>query len=173
MKRLVLASTIIDEIQDGDLVDFGAYGELYVVNPDYNDKYFWVTDDEEERDNPRAQGWTISKELAERVVEHYNEYYEDDEDGWWGDEDYTPGVYDVMLGDTVGIYSESDESDESLESILSELRDGGFDTSDIYEIQMGLGAYLGYDSEDIKEIVNDLISNGLVDIYSNTSSTDD
>lgn len=37
---------------------------------------------------------------------------------------------------------------------------------------MGLGAYLGYDSEDIKEIVNDLISNGLVDIYSNTSSTD-
>lgn len=73
---------------------------------------------------------------------------------------------DVRLGDTV-------ESDESLESILSELRDGGFDTSDIYEIQMGLGAYLGYDSEDIKEIVNDLISNGLVDTYSNTSSTDD
>lgn len=77
---------------------------------------------------------------------------------------------DVRLGDTVGIYP---ESDESLESILSELRDGGFDTSDIYEIQMGLGAYLGYDSEDIKEIVNDLISNGLVNMYSNTSSTDD
>lgn len=73
---------------------------------------------------------------------------------------------DVRLGDTV-------ESDESLESILSELRDGGFDTSDIYEIRMGLGAYLGYDSEDIEEIVNDLISNGLVNMYSNTSSTDD
>lgn len=73
---------------------------------------------------------------------------------------------DVRLGDTV-------ESDESLESILSELRDGGFDTSDIYEIRMGLGAYLGYDSEDIQEIVNDLISNGLVDIYSSTSEDED
>lgn len=73
MKRYVKTSIDIYEIGPGDLVDFGAYGELYVVNPDYNDKYFWVTDDEEERDNPRAQGWTISKELAEYIVESYEE----------------------------------------------------------------------------------------------------
>lgn len=69
MKRLVLASSIIDEIQDGDLVDFGAYGELYVVDIDYHDKFFWVTDNEDERYNRRAPGWSISKYLAERIID--------------------------------------------------------------------------------------------------------
>ena len=57
------------EIFQGDLVDFGAYGKLYVCNPEYHEDYFWVTDDEYERFNKYAHGWSISKDLAVRVIE--------------------------------------------------------------------------------------------------------
>lgn len=42
------------EIKQGDLVDFGVYGRLYVCNPKYHEDYFWVTDDEYERNNINA-----------------------------------------------------------------------------------------------------------------------
>lgn len=64
------------EIKQGDLVDFGVYGRLYVCNPKYHEDYFWVTDDEYERNNINAQGWTINKELAVKVLETEH----DDED---------------------------------------------------------------------------------------------
>lgn len=60
----------------GDLVDFGAYGKLYVCNPEYHEDYFWVTDDEYERFNKHAHGWSILKDLAIKVIETSN----DDED---------------------------------------------------------------------------------------------
>ena len=57
------------KIYQGDLVDFGAYGKLYVCNPEYHEDYFWVTDDEYERFNKYAHGWSISKDLAVKVIE--------------------------------------------------------------------------------------------------------
>ena len=63
-------------INQGDLVDFGHYGNLYVCDPEYSMDYFWVTDDEYERFNKYAPGWSILKELANSVIESPN----DDED---------------------------------------------------------------------------------------------
>lgn len=54
-------------IARGDLVDFGAYGELYIV-ADHGDKW-WVTDQVEDRFNPDARGWYINKSFAEKVLE--------------------------------------------------------------------------------------------------------
>ena len=64
-----------ENIEMGSLVDFGAYGKLYVVR-NMNNEYFWVTDLEEERFNPNAPGWSINKELAKSIVENpYNESF--------------------------------------------------------------------------------------------------
>lgn len=57
------------DINQGDLVDFGTYGKLYVCNPNYHDDYYWVTDEEESRMDKHASGWSIAKDLAERVIE--------------------------------------------------------------------------------------------------------
>lgn len=57
------------DINQGDLVDFGPYGKLYVCNPNYHDDYYWVTDEEESRMDKYASGWSIAKDLAERVIE--------------------------------------------------------------------------------------------------------
>lgn len=61
------------DLNKGDLVDFGTYGELYVCNPDYSEDYYWVTDEEFNRDNEFADGWSILKDLAKKVVEEYEE----------------------------------------------------------------------------------------------------
>lgn len=72
MKRLVKKSEVDPlDINQGDYVNFGPYGKLYVCNPGYSDSYFWVTDDEEERDNPRAIGWSMRKDDAENIIEKY------------------------------------------------------------------------------------------------------
>lgn len=63
-----LTESVLD-INQGDLVDFGPYGKLYVCNPNYQDDYYWVTDEEESRMNKHASGWSIEKDLAERVIE--------------------------------------------------------------------------------------------------------
>ena len=61
------------EIYKGDLVDFGVYGKLYVCNTNFSEKYFWVTDDESDRYNEYASGWSISKNLAKSVIERYED----------------------------------------------------------------------------------------------------
>lgn len=67
----------------------------------------------------------------------------------------------------------SEFQDESIEDIVAELEEGGYDVSDINDVKMGLGAYLGYDSEDIEAIVEDMISAGYIEledgIYSDTA----
>ena len=70
------------DINKGDLVDFGAYGKLYVCNPNFSEDYFWVTDEESERDNEYASGWSISKDLADAVIESYEDL----------DEEFTFGI---------------------------------------------------------------------------------
>lgn len=56
-----------DEIEIGAYVDFGAYGDLYVVK-DLGDR-FWVTDIESDRHNSDAQGWYIKKSAAKKIIE--------------------------------------------------------------------------------------------------------
>jgi len=72
-----------EEISDGDFVDFGAYGRLYVVNSTFGEDAFFVTDRENDRYNPNCAGWNIKRYLAKRIIE-YSYDDEDDED----DEDY-------------------------------------------------------------------------------------
>jgi hypothetical protein len=71
---------IADEIEVGDLVDFGPYGKLYVVDLEAmgKPKWFWVTDKESERFNNDAQGWSIQKYLAEKILEKGSELDEED-----------------------------------------------------------------------------------------------
>lgn len=61
-----------DEVEVGDYVDFGPYGKLYVtnLNAGLGDRpKWWVTDEEEDRYNPKARGWFISPGLARGIIE--------------------------------------------------------------------------------------------------------
>lgn len=57
-----------DEIENGDYVDFGAYGSLYVVYR-RDERNFWVTNLEDKRYNDNAPGWIIRINQAERIIE--------------------------------------------------------------------------------------------------------
>ena len=84
MRRLIRKAEANLEVNNGDLVDFGPYGKLYVCNADYEENKFWVTDEKENRDDASAQGWAISKNFAKRIIESY----EDDDDEYDDDEEY-------------------------------------------------------------------------------------
>ena len=84
MRRLIRKAEANLEVNNGDLVDFGPYGKLYVCNVDYEENKYWVTDERENRDNASAQGWAISKNFAKRIIESY----EDDDDEYDDDEEY-------------------------------------------------------------------------------------
>lgn len=83
MRRLIRKAEANLEVNNGDLVDFGPYGKLYVCNADYEENKYWVTDEKENRDNASAQGWAISKNFAKRIIEsyedddEYNDEYDD------------------------------------------------------------------------------------------------
>jgi hypothetical protein len=53
-----------ESIKQGQHINFGAYGNLYVCNTNYNEKSFWVTDIKADRKNPDARGWSIRKAFA-------------------------------------------------------------------------------------------------------------
>ena len=81
MRRLIRKVGMDLEVNNGDLVDFGPYGKLYVCNADYEENKYWVTDERENRDDASALGWAISKNFAKRIIESYedddNEEYDD------------------------------------------------------------------------------------------------
>lgn len=85
------------------------------------------------------------------------------------------GSYDIKNSTSYNLDEEYDSEfqDESIEDIVAELEEGGYDVSDINDVKMGLGAYLGYDIEDIEAIVEDMISAGYIEledgIYSDTA----
>ena len=72
MKRLVKKAEEILNINNGDYVDFGPYGQLFVCNNNYEDDKYWVTDLEDDRNNRNAEGWAISKDLAKTIVNEEN-----------------------------------------------------------------------------------------------------
>ena len=82
MRRLIRKAEANLEVNNGDLVDFGPYGKLYVCNADYEENKYWVTDEKENRDDASASGWAISKNFAKRIIESY----EDDDDDKYDDE---------------------------------------------------------------------------------------
>lgn len=72
---------LVSEIQEGDRVDFGAYGRLYVVKKDaglVSEGMLWVTDIEEDRTNEDARGWYINERYAKKIIEKYEEDEDDD-----------------------------------------------------------------------------------------------
>ena len=79
MRRLIRRAEANLEVNNGDLVDFGPYGKLYVCNADYEENKYWVTDEKENRDDASAQGWAISKNFAKRIIESYEDDDDDDE----------------------------------------------------------------------------------------------
>lgn len=82
MRRLIRKAEANLEVNNGDLVDFGPYGKLYVCNADYEENKYWVTDEKENRDDASAQGWAISKNFAKRIIESYkdDDEYDDEYD---------------------------------------------------------------------------------------------
>lgn len=77
--KAVEAADIVDEIEDGDGVDFGpGYGVSYVVDRDYSDKYFWITKKESDRFNPDARGNSIHKSQAVKITDPASEVDPDD-----------------------------------------------------------------------------------------------
>lgn len=88
MKRLKkLAKLNSSDIQQGDYVDFGPYGKSYVCNPNFSDDYFWITKTRSERKNHSAMGWSMPKYQAEKIIETYEDCYDEDE-GKYIEEDY-------------------------------------------------------------------------------------
>ena len=53
-----------ENIKQGDYIDFGVYGKLYVCDPSYDSDRFRVTDIKKDRKNFDASGWNIKKVLA-------------------------------------------------------------------------------------------------------------
>ena len=87
-------------IENGDLVDFGSYGKLYVLSTDYGAGWgsdsldMWVTEDEEDRFNPEARGNSIGPYHAVSVIEKgssvdmedfKNKFTEDEDDDYYGE----------------------------------------------------------------------------------------
>ena len=62
-----------NEIKQGDLVDFGGYGNFYVCNPNYSAVSFWITKEKENRANKYASGWSIRKHDAKSIIESFKE----------------------------------------------------------------------------------------------------
>lgn len=58
----------------GTLVDFGPYGDLYIVH-EVDDETWWVSDESDDE-----SGWSIKKDLADRVISYPDDYDEDDEE---------------------------------------------------------------------------------------------
>lgn len=63
--------SILNTIKPGDCVDFGYEGFGYIVGENPEGTAFYVTIEEKERRNPRASGWYVSKNLADRIIEEY------------------------------------------------------------------------------------------------------
>lgn len=67
----ICISSFVDEIEEGDFVDFGPYGQKYVFALFKRNqiRYAFVTDKREQRFNSGSNGWPIRLDLAEAVVE--------------------------------------------------------------------------------------------------------
>lgn len=62
------------DLPKGTLVDFGPYGDLYIVH-DVDDETWWVSDEPDDE-----SGWSIKKDLADKVISYPDDYDEDDEE---------------------------------------------------------------------------------------------
>jgi hypothetical protein len=127
-----------DEIQIGDLVDFGPYGQLYVVK-DYGDR-LWVTDLEKDRYNPDARGWGIRKSYADGIIEKRGE-----------DEEYE-GEDQLSFEQIYNIVSNSNAEHEQQAMHFIELaKEVGYDD---YDILGELVREFGMKEEEAQEMID-------------------
>jgi hypothetical protein len=66
---------IIEDIRQGDYVNFGSYGVFYVCNPSYSETSFWVTKEEEDRYDSDAVGYSMPKWSAIKIIETGDDEY--------------------------------------------------------------------------------------------------
>lgn len=55
------------ELNNGDEIIYNKE-HLYILDKDYSDEYAWVTDEEEDRFNKNAPGWTLKKDYINEVI---------------------------------------------------------------------------------------------------------
>ena len=73
--RALRREPVYQSVRNGDLVDFGGYGQLYVVDGADPDRFwdyphsFWVTRRKADRHNPDALGHFIEKTEAKEIIE--------------------------------------------------------------------------------------------------------
>ena len=58
----------IEDIQQGDYITLGSYGNYYVNDICPGDIRFRVTDKQQDRYNSRAEGWAVRKEFATALI---------------------------------------------------------------------------------------------------------
>jgi len=61
------------DLPKGTLVDFGPYGDLYIVR-EIDDETWWASDEPDDE-----SGWSIKKDLADKVISYPDDYDEDDD----------------------------------------------------------------------------------------------
>lgn len=76
-----------EDVEDGDYVDFGPRGKLYVTQSDYHKSYFWATNKEKHRFNSDASGWSVYKSDAIKIIQKGEDVDPDDYDQNDEDED--------------------------------------------------------------------------------------
>ena len=88
-----------NDVTEGDYVDFGPYGKLYVVDKDYlmsGGKTWWVTDDPEELGKDRPSGWSISPHQAVKILKLQND--DEIDEGGPGSGPQSSGRWDDDIG---------------------------------------------------------------------------
>ena len=64
---------LILSVRNWDKVSFGQDWELYIINAEWIDDRFFITEDKEQRFNSNALGSYIMKELAIKIIESREE----------------------------------------------------------------------------------------------------
>jgi hypothetical protein len=103
------------DIEDGDLVDFGGYGRLYVLNVNYGSGWggrnvdFWVTEDEEDRFDSNANGNSINPTNAVRVIEKGSSIDMEDFRNQFSDDSFESKATEDMIYDENGVWQPKPE----------------------------------------------------------------
>ena len=116
-------------IEDGDLVDFGDYGNLYVSDKDYgagwgNDNIdFFTTTEHGDRFNPKARGNSIYPTHARKIVEKGSDIDMETFENQPSDDDESK--YGKLRGRLAGVIKpkKADSVDGTIDKLVKEVKD--------------------------------------------------
>lgn len=119
------SSEYVSDAQSGDLVDFGHYGQLYIVR-DLGDSY-WVSDRPGDE-----RGWSIKKYLAKRMIKSVNDNEDEEVDESVRvrvterseRDDIIEGMFDELFMDVANVKT-------YLKNLLDKYRSGDIDEEDL------------------------------------------